>query len=96
MNYFGGMKREEIIRDIHGLDTELAALEEQYGLLSTDFYHFYRTGELEQTRDFIRWAGLYEAKQEREASYRELIYEHVRELRRRSGLGALALDPAGA
>ena len=43
MNYFGGMKREEIIRDIHGLDTELAALEEQYGLLSTDFYHFYRT-----------------------------------------------------
>jgi hypothetical protein len=35
MNYFRGMKREEIIRDIHGLDTELAALEEQYGLLST-------------------------------------------------------------
>ena len=47
------MKREEIIRDIHGLDAELAALEEQYGLLSTDFYHCYRAGELEQTRDFI-------------------------------------------
>jgi hypothetical protein len=51
---------------------------------------------LEQTRDFIRWAGFYEAKQERETSYRQLIYEHLRELRRRSGLGALALDPAGA
>jgi hypothetical protein len=90
------MNRGDIIRDIHGLDAELAALEEQYGLLSEDFYHFYRAGELEQTRDFIRWAGFYEAKQEREISCRQLIYEHLRELRRRSGLGALALDPAGA
>jgi len=96
MRYFKTMKREDIIRDIHGLDAELAALEEQYGLLSADFYHFYRAGELEQTRDFIRWAGFYEAKQERETSYRQLVYEHLRELRRRSGLGALAIDPAGA
>ena len=62
------MKREDIIRDIHGLDGELVALEEQYGLLSADFYHFYRAGELEQTRDFICWAGFYEAKQERNLS----------------------------
>jgi len=90
------MKREDIIRDIHGLDAELAALEEQYGLLSSDFYHFYRAGELEQTRDFIRWVGVFEARQERETAYRELVYEHLRELRRSSGLGALALNPAGA
>lgn len=96
MEYFSAMKREDIIRDIHGLDAELAALEEQYGLLSADFYHFYRAGELEQTRDFIRWVGYYEAKLDREKSYRQLVYEHLRELRRRSGLGALALDPAGA
>jgi hypothetical protein len=96
MTYSKSMKREDIIRDIHGLDAELAVLEEQYGLLSADFYHFYQAGELEQTRDFIRWAGFYEAKQERETSYRQLVYEHLRELRRRSGLGALALDPAGA
>jgi hypothetical protein len=96
MKYFAFVKREDIIRDIHGLDVELAALEEQYGLLSADFYHFYRAGELEQTRDFIRWAGFYEAKQEREISYRQLVYEHLRELRRRSGLGALALGPASA
>ena len=56
------MKREDIIRDIHGLESELAALEDQYGLLSSDFYHCYRAGELEQTLDFIRWAGYYEAK----------------------------------
>jgi len=61
------MTREEIIRDIHGLDAELTALEENYGLLSADFYHFYRGGELEQSRDFIQWAGYYEAKLEREA-----------------------------
>lgn len=83
------------IRDIHRLDAELAALEEQYGLLSADFYHCYRTGELEQSRDFIRWAGFYEAKQERETQYRRLVYEHFRELRRQSGLGALVLTPAG-
>jgi hypothetical protein len=96
MKYSARMKREDIIRDIHGLDAELATLEEHYGLLSADFYHCYRAGELEQTRDFIRWAGFYEAKQEREARYRQLVYEHLRELRRRSGLGALALEPAGA
>jgi hypothetical protein len=78
------------------LDAELAALEEQYGLLSADFYHCFQAGELEQTRDFIRWAGFYEAKLERETCYRQMVYEHLRELRRRSGLGALALAPAGA
>lgn len=90
------MTREEIIRDIHGLETELVTLEEQYGLLSADFYHCYRAGELEQTKDFIRWAGYHEAKLEREGRYRQLVYEHLRELRRRSGLGALSLAPAGA
>ena len=90
------MKLEDMIRDIHGLETELAALEEQYGLLSADFYHCYRAGELEQTKDFIRWAGFYEAKLDRESRYRKLAYEHLRELRRKSGLGALALSPAGA
>ena len=67
------MTREEIIRDIHGLETELTALEEQYGLLSADFYHCYRAGELEQTKDFIRWAGYYEAKLDREGRYRQLV-----------------------
>jgi hypothetical protein len=95
MKYIAAMKRADIIRDIHGFDAELAALEEQYGLLSADFYHCFRAGELEQTRDFVRWAGYYEAKLDREARYRQLVYEHLRELRRQSGLGALALTPAG-
>ena len=65
------MKRADVIRDIHGLELELAALEDQYGLRSPDFYHCYRAGELEQTRDFIRWSGYYEAKLDREARYRQ-------------------------
>jgi hypothetical protein len=39
-HYDSPVKREEIIRDIHGLEAELAALEEQHGLLSTEFYRF--------------------------------------------------------
>jgi hypothetical protein len=62
----------EIIQDIHGLEAELTRLEARYGLLSGDFYHLYKAGELEQTRDFIEWVGYYEAKLEREGRYREM------------------------
>jgi hypothetical protein len=85
------MTLHEIIRDIHGLDAELAQLERRYGLLSADFYHLYKAGELEQHRHFIQWVGYYEAKLEREARYREMMYAHLRELREKTGLGALQL-----
>jgi len=87
------MTLNEIIQDIHGLDAELAQLEKRYGLLSADFYHLYKAGELEQSRDFIQWVGYYEAKLEREARYREMMYTHLRELREKAGLGALHLVP---
>jgi len=67
------MTLSEIIQDIHGLDKELKQLESRYGLLSADFYHLYKAGEIEQTRDFIQWVGYYEAKVEREARYKELM-----------------------
>ncbi|HBY92701.1 MAG TPA: hypothetical protein DEP84_01860 [Chloroflexi bacterium] len=87
----------EIIQDIHGLEAELAQLERRYGLLSADFYHLYQAGELEQSRDFIQWVGYYEARLAREARYREMMYEYLRELRQRAGLGALHLiaEPTG-
>jgi len=87
------MTLNEIIRDIHGLDAELAQLERRYGLLSADFYHLYKAGELEQSRDFIRWVGYHEAKLEREARYRERMYAYLRELREKGGLGTLHLVP---
>ena len=89
----------EIIQDIHGLNEELARMEARYGLLSDDFYHLYKAGELEQTRDFIEWVGYYEAKLEREARYRDMMYAYLRQLRETSGVGALLLtpqSPAGA
>lgn len=87
------MTLSEIIQDIHGLEAELVRLEARYGLLSVDFYHLYRAGELEQSKDFIQWVGYYEAKLEREARYREMMYDHLRDLRQSAQLGALELTP---
>jgi len=87
------MTLSEIIQDIHGLDAELAHLEKRYGLLSADFYHLYKAGELEQSRDFIQWVGYYEAKLDREARYRVMMYAYLRELREQAGLRALSLVP---
>ena len=87
------MALNEIIQDIHGLDGQLTQLEKRYGFLSVDFYHLYKAGELEQSRDFIEWVGYYEAKLEREVSYREMMYDYLRKLRRRAGMGAIHLTP---
>jgi len=56
------MTLAEILQDIHGLDARLGELEQQYGLLSEDLYTLYRLGELEQSRDLIRWVGYYELR----------------------------------
>ncbi len=82
-----------IIQDIHALETKLVQLEKRYNLRSPDFYHLYKAGELEQSREFIRWVGYYEAKVEREAQYQELMYDYLRQLRQQTGLGALQLIP---
>ena len=87
------MTLNEIIQDIHGLEAELTQLEKRYGLLSADFYHLYKAGELEQSRDFIQWVGYYEAKLEREARYRQMMYTYLRDLRQRVGVEALRLVP---
>ncbi|HVS82728.1 MAG TPA: hypothetical protein VHE60_13440, partial [Pyrinomonadaceae bacterium] len=80
------MTLQEIIHDIHGLDAELEKLEQRYGLLSQDFYHLYKAGEIEQSRDFIEWVGYYETKLERLGRYRELMYDYLRQLRQTEGL----------
>ena len=85
------MTLTEIIQDIHGLDSELKRLEQRYGLLSADFYHLYKAGELEQSREIIQWVGYYEAKLERERRYREMMYDHLRDLRQKAGLDTLQL-----
>ena len=63
------MTLDEILQDIHGLDERLREFEQQYGMLSEDLYTLYRLGELEQSRDLIRWVGYYELRQERQRVY---------------------------
>lgn len=87
------MTLQQIIQDIHGLNQELFYLESQFGLLSADFYHLYKAGELEQSRSFIQWIGYYEARLEREAKYREVMYDYLRKLRQEEGIGLLRLTP---
>lgn len=78
------MTLEEILQDIHGLDARLAALEQQYGLLSDDMYQLYQLGEWEQSRDLIRWVGYYELRQDRQKTYTAALRERLLELRHQS------------
>jgi hypothetical protein len=71
------MTLEEILQDIHGLDTRLRELEERYGLLSDDMYTLYRLGELEQSQDLIRWVGYYEMRKERREAYAAALRERL-------------------
>jgi hypothetical protein len=87
------MTLNDAIQDIHGLNAKLTRLEQRYNLLSDDFYRLYRAGDLEQNRDFIKWVGFYEARLEREARYRELMFRRLRDLRQSAGLEALRLIP---
>ncbi|MBN1873251.1 MAG: hypothetical protein JXA33_03405 [Anaerolineae bacterium] len=76
---------EDILRDIHGLDAKLQELEQTYSLLSEDMYTLYRLGELEQSRDLIRWVGYYELRQERQRAYTVALRERLLVWRNQTG-----------
>jgi hypothetical protein len=87
------MTLEEILQDIHGLDARLQELERQYGLLSEDMYTLYRLGELEQSRDLIRWVGYYELRQERRHAYEAALRERLLAWRNASPGLPMSLQP---
>jgi len=87
------MTLEEILQDIHGLDVRLRELEQRYGLLSEDMYTLYRLGELEQSRDLIRWVGYYELRQERQRAYAAALRERLLSLRHTGAGPSLPLQP---
>jgi len=87
------MTLEEILQDIHGLDAQLRELEQQYELLSEDMYTLYRLGELEQSRDLIRWVGYYELRQERQRTYAAALRERLLTLRSASAGVPFPLRP---
>ena len=75
------MTLEDIVEDMHGLEQRLRELERQYGVLSEDVYTLYRLGELEQSRDLIRWIGYYELRQERQKAYTVALRKRLLRLR---------------
>ena len=87
------MTLDEILQDIHGLDERLRVLEQEYGLLSEDLYTLYRLGELEQSRDLIRWVGYYELRQQRQRLYATALRERLLEVRRTEAGAPLSLRP---
>lgn len=48
------------IKDMQGLENELHKYERKYRLRSQDFYRLARSGNLEQTPEFLMWLGVYE------------------------------------
>ena len=54
--------------DLLALDRQLLSFEQQYDMLSPEFYARYKRGEMGDDIDFVRWAGRYRL-------YRELKYE---------------------
>ncbi len=87
------MTLDEVLQDIHGLDERLREFEQRYGMLSEDLYTLYRLGELEQSRDLIRWVGYYELRQERQRVYEEILRERLLKIRRSKAGAPISLRP---
>jgi len=74
------MDLQETIRNLHTLDQPLWALEDKYGVLSSDFYRAMMAGALSEFdgepgyhEDFLSWLAWYEMRNSYEQQYRELI-----------------------
>ena len=87
------MTLDEVLQDIHGLDQRLREFEQRYGMLSEDLYTLYRLGELEQSRDLIRWVGYYELRQERQRVYEAILRERLLKIRRSEAGAPIPLRP---
>jgi len=70
----------ELLKDMHRLETELSRFELKYGVKSQDFYDAMMRGELEEfdaldeyRMEFIEWLALYETWLSLNEKYRQLI-----------------------
>lgn len=71
------MTLDEILRDIHALEEDMATYERKYGVLTETFYESYSNGEEPAddawVLDWNDWAGAYEIWLQRREQYREVI-----------------------
>ena len=61
----------DIIQDLHAVESRIRAYERKYGITSDDFYALYEQGLLddegfEQSTEFVRWASAYSLRKKRE------------------------------
>jgi len=70
---------QELVKELHGLDRQLADFEHRYGVLSETFFTWFQSGEEPEdpdwVQDFALWAGTYQLKLRRQEKYRRLISE---------------------
>ncbi len=90
------MTLQELLSDIHGLDERLRELEQKYGMLTDDMYMLYRLGELEQSKDLIRWVGYSELRQERQRAYNNALRERWVQLRQSQSGMPISLQQVAA
>jgi hypothetical protein len=59
-NNFIEYHKRNIQREISQMQVDLNVYEDKYQLSSDSFYDKFERGEVEDSKDFILWAGLYE------------------------------------
>ncbi len=61
-------------REIAQLQVDLDAYADKYSMSSDSFYDKFEQGELEDSKDFMLWAGIYEMQLESKKKLRELSW----------------------
>lgn len=92
------MTINEILLDLHALETRLRDYEARYGVASEDFYDLYKQGlldddGLERTLEFTRWTSAFTMKLEREQTFREQSRLFVLALRTKTSERTIHLTP---
>jgi hypothetical protein len=64
--------RKNTQREIAGMQVDLHAYELKYSMTSDSFYESFEKGDLEDSSDFILWAGIYEMQQDSKNRLKEL------------------------
>ena len=90
------MELTVIVQDIHRLNHELERFERKYGIMSDTFYEAYSAGEEPENDawvlDFVKWAGLYQVRRDRQQAYERAI----RRLRAEQPSFARIIQPVAA
>ena len=84
------MELAVLVQDIHRLNHELERFERKYGIMSDTFYESYNAGEEPEddawVLDFVKWAGLYQVRRDRQQAYERAMQRLRREQHSLAGI----------